>query len=209
MDGRWAALSHAAPRRAPARVPDYSVLQRPLPAEIPTPPVIESDIVAQQLSATVGPQGEAFIEHVIAPTDTIEGVSLRYGVTVAEIKMVNDLPTSNLRTAGRTLRIPLTQGSRVLPTPQASTSRAAILRRFRVVHGLGEAEAKYYLDGADYDEGAAAKELAADLATEAALPSQRSAPLHEAGNNSTNPHESEESRLLAERSTLHRRPVNR
>ena len=94
---------------------------------------------------------------------------MKYKISKATLRQVNDLPSDNIHTV-KTLRKPLPGradiGGVAAPVERAE-SHASILRRFRIKHGLAEAEARYYLDSANYDEASAAAELKADLAFEA------------------------------------------
>lgn len=111
------------------------------------------------------PSPPPFILHQVQRSDTIDGLAFRYRVTKAEIRLANDLPSDNVHTCS-VLKIP--RGA--LPPLQAvrdpGDTRGMILRRFRVSHSLSEAEARYYLDDANWDEPKAAAALARDLAFE-------------------------------------------
>jgi LysM repeat protein len=110
-------------------------------------------------------QPPPFILHQVQRSDTIDGLAFRYRVTKGEIRLANDLPSDNIHTCS-VLKIP--RGA--LPPLQAvrdpGDTRSMILRRFRVAHGISEAEARFYLDDAGYDEAKAAAVLASDLAFE-------------------------------------------
>jgi hypothetical protein len=151
MDGRWAALSHMGGGARPAKVPDYSTLRVPLPPEQPD---AATEGRAGAGGAAAPDDGGGFIVHTVTPSDTLEGLALRYRVTPLEIRVANDLPTSNLATM-RELRIPTGRGP-LRPPPPKVESREAVMRRFRVTHGLEEAEARYYLEAAEYNEAVAA-----------------------------------------------------
>ena len=120
-------------------------------------------------TASVGKGGEPlppFVLHTVTRSDTIDGLAFKYRVTKSEIKLLNDLPSDNIHTCS-VLKIP--QGPRA-PLPSAreaqGDTKAAVLRRFRVTHGLDESEARYYLEEASYDEKLAEEALKADLAFE-------------------------------------------
>jgi len=112
--------------------------------------------------------------HTIEKRDTLLGLSLKYGVSVSELKLANDIPftSDNLHSCGPTLRIPLGGKSEIGDGKTNETkeeSDRAILRRFRVTHNLEEAEAKYYLSLCDNDFEKATIELKNDLNVEAKL----------------------------------------
>ena len=150
----------------PPKVADYAALYTPISGDETSPAVPRG-------GAAPG-ASERFITHVVTRADSIDGISLRYGISKATLKQVNDLPSDNIHTV-RTLRIPL-PGSATVPSDDAASkqaSHAAILRRFKHAHGLGEEEARYYLSGADYDEAAAARELSSDLTFEGSAAAQQ------------------------------------
>jgi hypothetical protein len=114
--------------------------------------------------------------HKIEKRDTLLGLSLKYGVAVSELKLANDIPftSDNLHSCGPTLRIPMGGKSAFgagasPPSENKEESERAVLRRFRVTHGLEEAEAKYYLSIGDGDFEKATKELQHDLSVESKL----------------------------------------
>lgn len=113
--------------------------------------------------------------HKIEKRDTLLGLSLKYGVAVSELKLANDIPftSDNLHSCGPTLRIPVGGksgfGTATVSSENKEESERAILRRFRVTHGLEEAEAKYYLSIGEGDFEKATKELQNDLNIESKL----------------------------------------
>jgi len=112
--------------------------------------------------------------HTLEKRDTLLGLSLKYGVSVSELKLANDIPftSDNLHSCGPTLRIPLGGKSEIgdgHSTQTKEESDRAILRRFRVTHNLEEAEAKYYLSLCDNDFEKATIELQNELNVEAKL----------------------------------------
>ena len=113
--------------------------------------------------------------HKIEKRDTLLGLSLKYGVAVSELKLANDIPftSDNLHSCGPTLRIPVGGksgfGTATVSSENKEESERALLRRFRVTHGLEEAEAKYYLSIGEGDFEKATKELQNDLNIESKL----------------------------------------
>ena len=156
MDARWD--PRAAPPPQPRAPASFLAPAAEAPPQQPPPPP-----PPRQGGCEPPP---AFITHALLPSDTLQGLAFRYHVTAAEIRLINDLPSDNLATCGRELRIPL--GARApLPTVrEAPDPRAAALRAFRVAHRLSEPEARYYLEDSGFDPALAAAALARDLELE-------------------------------------------
>jgi hypothetical protein len=155
MDARWDHRAAPPPQpRAPA-----SFLAPAAPSPPPPRP-----------AAGGGAEPPPHIVHALLPSDTLQGLAFRYHVTPAEIRLLNDLPSDNLATCGRELRIPVGARAPLPTTRDAPDPRAATLRAFRVSHRLSEPEARYYLEDAGWDSGLAAAALAQDLAFETRNP---------------------------------------
>jgi LysM repeat protein len=108
-----------------------------------------------------------FIYHPIdSRKDTLMGLSLKYGVSVSELRLVNNLPTENIGML-RELRIP--KGTaRVRPTATGvEDSRRSKLRKLQVEHGLSAEEATYYLEASGFDYTGAVAALRDDEAFDA------------------------------------------
>lgn len=108
-------------------------------------------------------------DHAVGPRDTLMGLALAYGSSVAELRQLNALPTENI--AGlRVLRVPAGRpNARIAVVPGAAEASAAVAARefFAAATGLRGAEARYYLDEAGGNADAA---VAAWRADEAATP---------------------------------------
>ena len=114
------------------------------------------------------PDASGAVLHTVSKSDTLMGIALRYGISVAELRLANDIPsgTENLA-ATPILRIPAAPSKRIAEAGGAKReSQAALSRRLRVTHSLSDAEALYYLTEADWDYGAAEAALKTDLAFE-------------------------------------------
>jgi len=135
---------------APPKHATYKEMLAPLPAA----PAAAAPVLP--LSPTgahsADPGGGAFVMHAVTPRDTLMGLSLKYGVSVAELRRLNDLPTENISML-RTLKVrPALAGGSGAGDEE---SRASKLRRFRVSNGIPEEEATFYLDDAGWDVGEA------------------------------------------------------
>lgn len=85
-------------------------------------------------------------------------ISLRYGISVADLKLVNNLPTENLA-AVRTLKIPRDRARVVIaPATTSEDGKSAKVRRLIALaigrvpgERLSESEARFYLEDAAWD----------------------------------------------------------
>lgn len=121
------------------------------------PPVADDD-------SDVVPNPPPYIEHTVTKSDTLFGLSLKYGIHISEIKLLNDLATDNISYL-KYLKIP--QGKHRQPVlPDKSNlpdSKRTLLRKFKNTYNVSEKEAKYYLDMVDYNYDEAVKEYEQDL----------------------------------------------
>jgi len=46
-----------------------------------------------------------YVTHIVVPTDTLQGIALKYATTVTELKRLNKLTTANIHERG-TLKVP-------------------------------------------------------------------------------------------------------
>ncbi|XP_035670869.1 lysM and putative peptidoglycan-binding domain-containing protein 2-like [Branchiostoma floridae] len=69
---------------------------------------------------------ERYFTHQVSPNDTLQGISLKYGVTMEQIRRANKLYTNDSLFLRKTLNIPVSE-----PQPTASTS---------LVNGLGQSD---------------------------------------------------------------------
>eukprot|EP01096_Ripella_sp_DP13-Kostka_P001111 TRINITY_DN1134_c0_g1_i1.p1 TRINITY_DN1134_c0_g1~~TRINITY_DN1134_c0_g1_i1.p1 ORF type:complete len:275 (+),score=97.11 TRINITY_DN1134_c0_g1_i1:312-1136(+) len=128
------------------------------------------------------PNGD-FIEHIILDTDTLPGLSLKYGASAEEIKLANKLPSGNIYER-KTLRIPL----RKMPVYSNSERdeleenlRKKLILQFKREHNIEDrAEAEYYLEEANYDYSSASNLHRSDAHWDASniMPSQRRTDRH-------------------------------
>jgi len=112
---------------------------------------------------------DGFINHVIADTDTLSGIAIRYGVTVNELRQANRLVGNGDQAMYKlmVLRVPK---SHILPQPQGGLDMAAynLLKRRTIARFARKAgccsldEAKYYLETFYFDFEKALAEFRAD-----------------------------------------------
>lgn len=87
------------------------------------------------------------VEHIIMPTDTIQGICLRYRVTSTDLRRANLFSGNNIRFK-TSLLIPINGGSIV--NPQVETHDVT-LQRFKNITGEGIEEARMYLEEYEWD----------------------------------------------------------
>jgi LysM repeat protein len=175
MDSAWAALSRlpAAPGSRKPKIMTAAEMVAPLPAPrredvaAPALPPTSSSSSSSEEGADptrVPPPPPPFFEHAVQRSDTLMGLSLKYRVSIPELKRLNDLHSDNLATTP-ILRIPCGPDAAKLavPAPAPPDSERALVRRFKLTHDVGEEEARYYLSSSSFDYEAATRALQADL----------------------------------------------
>ncbi|GAB5032515.1 Hypothetical protein NocV09_00902060 [Nannochloropsis oceanica] len=111
----------------------------------------------------------AFLTHVVLPTDTMQGLRLRYKVTPADLRLHNDFAGDQFHML-QTLKIPLRQEvvSHVAKFRQRPT-QAVLRQRFtNVTKCTDEQEVTYYLDLAEWNLSGAIAEYNENRAWEEA-----------------------------------------
>mmetsp|Transcript_19910 Transcript_19910/g.33991 ORF Transcript_19910/g.33991 Transcript_19910/m.33991 type:complete len:211 (-) Transcript_19910:1200-1832(-) len=106
-------------------------------------------------------ENNGYVEHVVVPTDTFQGICLRYKVSPTELRRANKFSGSNLTLAPSTLMIPLSAG--LPPPPQAETPEFKIAKVISNVPHLARSEAKAYLELNDWDATAAIANALEDM----------------------------------------------
>lgn len=92
-----------------------------------------------------------YIEHVVMPEDTLQGLCLRYKIKASLLRRVNGFTGDHFQTE-KVLRIP-TEQLRKIPGavfPQTRTNDV-IVQLFRGETGLGSIEARLYLEDHEFD----------------------------------------------------------
>lgn len=106
---------------------------------LPSPPLSDPHILQVESAAGQMAAGspESDIVHFLHPTDTIQSLSLAYGVPSSVLRSSNQLHSDHLISARRTIKIPSShyEGDSLSPTPvegEEESERKARLRRFMV-----------------------------------------------------------------------------
>ena len=98
--------------------------------------------------------GEAYIEHVVLPTDTLQGLCLAYKISATRLRMENNFSGNSLQMAPKKLKIPTNVKSSkgVMIRVQDRTSKEYKLYAFVAEMNTMElVEAKAYLDLSNWD----------------------------------------------------------
>jgi hypothetical protein len=100
----------------------------------------------------------AIVEHVILPTDTLQGICLRYRVTAVTLRQYNNFSGTSFRSR-KYLRIPVEPG---LPINVQISSQDILIQRFKNETGESEKEARYYLEERNWNLNEALAEWTGD-----------------------------------------------
>lgn len=130
---------------------------------------IATAVAVPNPDATAAPAGAR--HHDVAPTDTFQGLCLRYKVTPTELRRANRMMGSNLKLAPARLVIPSNDRNATLDASGAEMTKeekiAALLSkvRYSVRTKLTYSEARAYLEISDWDVGAAVNDANEDFAS--------------------------------------------
>ena len=97
--------------------------------------------------------GEEYLEHVVLPTDTLQGLCLAYKISATRLRMINGFSGNSLQLAPKKLRIPTpTTKAGIMIRTQDKTSREYKLYAFCAeLINMELVEAKAYLDLSNWD----------------------------------------------------------
>ncbi|KAL9178765.1 hypothetical protein ACHAXT_003896 [Thalassiosira profunda] len=97
--------------------------------------------------------GDAYIEHVVLPTDTLQGLCLAYKTSVTKLRMANGFSGNTLQMAPKKLRIPNDKAPKgMMVRTQDKTSTEYKLYAFVAeMPEMEMVEAKAYLDLSNWD----------------------------------------------------------
>jgi hypothetical protein len=100
------------------------------------------------------------IKHAVARTDTLAGLALKYSTSVEAIKRANNMFSDSMSHLDFVM-IPLKAGAK--PPPKQNEFKYDATVRFIRATGCPQDEAKFYLEGHDYDVDKALAEYKADV----------------------------------------------
>lgn len=97
--------------------------------------------------------GEEYAEHVVLPTDTLQGLCLAYKISATRLRMVNGFSGNSLQMAPKKLRIPtdVTTAGRMIRTQDKSSKEYKLYALMAEVPCMELVEAKAYLDLSNWD----------------------------------------------------------
>lgn len=107
-----------------------------------------------------------YVEHVVLPTDTFQGICLTYKISSTRIRQVNMFSGSNLKLAPKKLIIPVQKNLVDVGKirMQDENSKEFKIHAFLAIFPtMGCSEAKFYLDVTDYNINKALDEARADI----------------------------------------------
>jgi hypothetical protein len=124
--------------------------------------VVDAEVIDDDDKQRIDP----FIEHIIQPTDTFQGVCLRYKMTPTELRQANHFSGTNLNFAPNPLRIPKKDnGQSAIAVPvNRPTREQQISQVRRACPGLARTEAKCFLELNDWDVNLAILDAQEDFA---------------------------------------------
>jgi len=134
-----------------------------------------SSTIASNDETGYGTPGIDYLEHVVLPTDTIEGICLAYKISRTRLRQANTFSGSSLCLAPKKLVIPLSKkafreaaGSKEGVRMQNTSSQMYKIQAFLVEMGqvgsMTQSEAKTYLDLSNWDLEEALRTAYEDLA---------------------------------------------
>jgi len=138
-------------------VDEIDSLNKPLPSP-PSGSVWSRDTDGSWVLIEVGPSTNAAVRtasdpdviiHEVQPGDTLQGICLRYGVSIMEVRRVNMFSNNSIQHF-KTLRIPLKKGIPVVGEVDEG-SRQAILQKFQAETKESIAESRIYLEDNDWN----------------------------------------------------------
>lgn len=92
-------------------------------------------------------ESPAVLDHVVMPSDTLQGICLKYRVSAVALRQYNNFSGTAFRSK-KSLRIPLEAG---MPVAYQAPTEEVILQKFMNMTNEGREEAKFYLEDHRYD----------------------------------------------------------
>jgi len=133
--------------------------------ELPEKKVIQLDI--EQKKKFMDSSSEQFYSHMVRPTDTVIGLSLKYGCTTNEIKKLNKFNRDNELYGFSQIKIPrkvnIVVEENEITEEDIELRKRQLIQRLIKNHSISQEVAKYYLEMNDYDYRKACEEYNEDL----------------------------------------------
>lgn len=95
--------------------------------------------------------GEEYMDHVVLPTDTLQGLCLAYKTSATRLRMVNGFSGNSLQMAPKKLRIPINSKSGLIRIQDTSSKEYKLYALCAEMPTMELVEAKAYLDLSNWD----------------------------------------------------------
>jgi hypothetical protein len=102
--------------------------------------------LVEELDTTVFTE-QSLLEHVVLPSDTIQGICLRYRISATELRRYNMFSGNSIRFK-KTLRIPIEPNT---PVIVQKDTEEVILQKFKNLTGENTTESKIYLENSNWN----------------------------------------------------------
>jgi len=135
---------------------------------------IELDMEQQQLFMQSKQQLSLdYYKHLVRFTDTLPGLSFKYGVTITEIKQLNNIQNNNDLYSFAEIKIPKNEDIKIdfnETEEELLLKRKMLIQSMRKKYGVTFEVAKYYLELYDFDYDYATKDYVEDFEWEKSHP---------------------------------------
>ena len=93
------------------------------------------------------------LEHVVLPTDTLQGLCLAYKISATKLRMENNFSGNSLQMAPKKLKIPMSKGSKgmMIRVQERSSKEFKLYAFVAEIPSMELVEAKAYLDLSNWD----------------------------------------------------------
>jgi len=93
------------------------------------------------------------LEHVVLPTDTLQGLCLAYKISATKLRMENNFSGNSLQMAPKKLKIPMSKGSKgmMIRVQERSSKEYKLYAFVAEIPSMELVEAKAYLDLSNWD----------------------------------------------------------
>jgi LysM repeat protein len=131
--------------------------------EVITDTPVDVDKIKKALGVEEG-DGE-FIRHKVSGTDNIQGIALKYGISVAKIKSVNRISKDTELYGHTHILVPRSKNASRKPKvggDEKGYLKIQVIQKFKKEHSVSQEIAKYYLEANEFDYELACKDFEDD-----------------------------------------------
>lgn len=125
-----------------------------------SPSLLQNKFVLTEYTAE-----SSYLEHVVLPTDTLQGLCLAYKVSATQLRMENKFSGNSLQMAPKKLKIPMngvTKGM-MIKTQDKTSSEFKLYSFLAEIPTMEQIEAKVYLDLSNWDLSEAIRSAREDI----------------------------------------------